>query len=262
MSAPLDLLEQRLRALANDHDDSDWNAIRRRRRRPAAMALAVAVLAIAVFGVGAAFGLYDVVLPFKSQPPAPQLVVKDFETLFGGEYAPPGMDPHVFAGETRRVATYENGRNRYVLYVAPTKTGGFCESFVRLFGGCRQVRSLPPGAPTGGPDEIDRFAIGSFGDVGARGTTIVGGDLLVPPGTTLTAEFADGSSVEIPVTYVSKPIDAGFFLYPVTAEHLGEGHELTYLTARDRDGKVVARERMRPAFAPGGPAERRSRATR
>ena len=262
MSAPLDLLEQRLGALAKNHDDSDWNAIRRRRRRPAAMALAVAVLAITVFGVGAAFGLYDVVLPFESQPPAPQPVVKNFETLFGGQYAPPGMDPQVLAGETRRVATYQSGRHRYVLYVAPTKTGGFCESFVRLFGGCRQVRSLPLGAPTGGSDEFDRFAIGSFGDVSARGTTIVGGDLLLAPGTTLGAEFADGSSVEIPVTYVSKPIDAGFFLYPVTAEHLGEGHELTYLTARDRDGRVVARERMQPAFAPRGPGQRRSRATR
>jgi hypothetical protein len=263
MNAPTDLLADRLAALANYDDDSNWGAIRRRRRRPAAMALAVAVLALTIFGAGAAFGLYDVVLPFESQPPAPQPVVKDFETFFGGKYAPPGMDPHVLAGEARRVATYENGRHRYVLYVAPTKTRGFCESFTQLFGGCRQVRELPPGAPKGGPDELNRYAIGSMGEVGAKGTTIIGGDLLLPAGTALTAEFADGSSVEIPVTYVSNPIDAGFFLYPITAGHLGEGRELTYLTARDRDGRVLARERIRPATAPEtAPPARPSRATR
>ncbi len=239
-----DLLEQRLAALADYDDDSDWTAIRRRRRRPAALALAFGVLAIATLGVGAAFALYDDVLPFGSQPPAPEPVVRDFETFFGSKDAPPGMDPHVLSGEARRVATFPNGRHRAVLYVAPTKNGGFCESFVELFGGCRQTRTLPAGAPAGGPGEVDWYAIGTTAQVGEKGASILGGDILLPPGTSLRVEFADGSSARIPVVFVSPPIDAGFFFYRVPGEHVRLEHEAAYLTARDRDGHVVARARV------------------
>src|SRR6266480_1824939 len=246
MTEGFDLLERRLTALANLQDDSDWSAVRRQRRRPAVLALAAAAVVVtAILGVGAAFGIYGDVLPFGSQEPAPAPVVKDFRTLFGGEGAPPGMDPRVRAGETRRVASFANGSHRYVLYVAPTKNGGFCESFVHLFGGCRQVRKLPAGAPSGGPDEINPFAIGPLGSMSSENTAaILGGDLLVPPGTSLSIEFADGSSAEIPVVFVSPPIDAGFFLYPVPAEHIPEGHQATYLTARNEHGQIVAKARI------------------
>jgi hypothetical protein len=238
----IDLLGQRLAAFSHPQDDSDWTAIRRQRRRLPTLIVGVGILIVAVLATGAAFGLYRDVLPFASQEPAPAPVVKDFQTLFGAEGAPPGMDPHVLAGETKRVATYAGGK--YVLYVAPTQNGGFCESFVRLFGGCRQVRKLPAGAPTGGPDEIDPFAIGTMGAMSSNGPTILGGDLLLPPGTSLSVEFADASSAEIPVVFVSKPIDAGFFLYPVPAEHVRLGHEARYLIARDAHGDVVAKARI------------------
>jgi hypothetical protein len=247
MTQAEDLLEQRLTALANVQDDSDWNALRQRRRRPAYLALSAgAVIVIAVLSVGAAFGLYGDVLPFGSQDPAPPPVVKDFETLFSGEGAPPGMDPRVRASETRRVATFKNGSHEYVLYVAPAKNGGFCESFVNLFGGCRQVRD-PAGAPYyhPGPGEIDPFAIGVSGLMSSENTAaILGGHLLLPPGTSLSIEFADGSSEKIPVVFVSAPIDAGFFLYAVPAEHISEGHQATWMTARGQDGDVVAKARI------------------
>jgi hypothetical protein len=115
---------------------------------------------------------------------------------------------------------------------------------------------LPPGAPTGGPDEIDPFAIGTMGAMSGNGPTILGGDLLVPPGTALSVEFADGSSAAIPVVFVSKPIDAGFFLYPVPTEHVRLGHEARYLIARDTHGDVVAKARisgvMHPRLPPPG----------
>src|SRR5205807_10167905 len=92
MTEGFDLLEQRLTALTNLQDDSDWSAVRRQRRRPAVLALAAAAVVVtAILGVGAAFGIYGDVLPFGSQEPAPAPVVKDFRTLFGGEGAPPGM---------------------------------------------------------------------------------------------------------------------------------------------------------------------------
>jgi hypothetical protein len=237
-----ELLEQRFAALVHPGDDSDWTAVRRRGRRPARLSIGVGILVVAVVSAGAAYGLYRGTLPFASQEPAPAPVVKDFQTLFGGEAAPPGMDPHVLAGETKRVATFADGK--YVLYVAPTKTGGFCESFVRLFGGCRQDRKLPAGAPTGGSDEVNPFAIGLMGAMSSRGPTILGGDLLLPAGTLLSVEFADGSSAEVPVVFVSPPIDAGFFLYPVPAEHVRLGHEARYLIARDADGRLLAKARV------------------
>jgi hypothetical protein len=246
MTETIDSLERRLAALVNSQDDSDWSAVSRRGRRPGALALAVGgVLLAAVLGVGAAFGLYGDALPFGSQDPAPPPVVKDFETLFGGEAAPPGMDPRVRASETRRVATFTNGSHDYVLYVAPAKNGGFCESFVNLFGGCRQVRKLPEGTYRAGPGEIDPFSIGVSGSMSSENTAaILGGNLLLPPGTSLSIEFADGSSEKIPVVFVSPPIDAGSFLYPVPAEHIRVGHEATYLTARDQHGEVVAKARI------------------
>jgi hypothetical protein len=259
VNAPTDPLELRFAALARTDDDSDWNAVRRRRSRPA-LAMALGVFVLAALGAGAAFGLYEDVLPFASQPPAPKPVVRDFRSLFGGEYAPPGMDPHVLAGETRLVATYRNGRRRYTLYVAPTKTGGFCETFTHLFGGCRQARTLPPGAHAPPPGEINSYAIGLLGVMSSAGATILGGDLLLPPGTTLSVDFADGTSIQVPVTYVSPPIDAGFFLYPGPHDHVRPGREAISLTARDRNGKVLAKALVLPTTPPGPTG--RSRTTR
>ena len=261
MSTRPDPLEVHLNALANTENDSDWAGVRHRARRRTALVLGTAVLVAACLGVGAAFGLYRDVLPWGKQPPAPAPVVKDFDTFFGGKYAPPGMDPHVLAGETRRIATFRNGRHRSVLYVAPTKNGGFCDSFTHLFGGCRQVRKLPPGAPPPKHGEVNPFAIGTYGEMREEGSmlvnTLLAGDLLLPPGTTLSVEFADGASTDIPVIFVSPPIDAGFFFYPVPSEHVRLGYEATFLTARDAGGQIVARTRVEyelpPRRSPGPP---------
>ena len=254
MTTEPDPVEMRFNALANRTDDSDWADVRRQGRRRTALVLGGAGLLAACLGVGAAFGLYRDVLPWGKQPPAPAPVVNDFNTFFGGKYAPPGMDPHVLAGETRRIATFRNGRHWSVLYVAPTKNGGFCDSFTHLFGGCRQVRKLPPGGPPPQPGEVNPYAIGNYGEAREEGSTFVSallaGDLLLPPGTALRVEFADGAAAEIPVIFVSPPIDAGFYFYPVPAEHVRLGHEATFLTARDADGHVVARASVSYAGPP------------
>ena len=52
--------------------------------------------------------------------------------------------------------------------------------------------------------------------------------------------FEDGSTVDIPLVWVSAPVDAGFFIYSVPASHWQPGHLPTTLVARDSEGKSVA----------------------
>ena len=69
-----------------------------------------------------------------------------------------------------------------------------------------------------------------------------------PPHHLTEVEFEDGSSSRIPTTWVSAPIDAGFFLYAVPAAHSAKGHCPEAVTLRDGDGAAVER-----ASLPFGP---------
>jgi hypothetical protein len=63
-------------------------------------------------------------------------------------------------------------------------------------------------------------------------------------------EYADGEESAIPVVWVSPPIDAGFFIFWVPAEHQSLGRHAVALVAEDADGKAVAREPIRPPLRP------------
>ena len=67
-------------------------------------------------------------------------------------------------------------------------------------------------------------------------------------------QFEDGSSVTIPVVWVSAPIDAGFFGYEVPAAHLRVGARPTLLILRDANGTELRRDSSAfevPAFRQG-----------
>jgi hypothetical protein len=57
--------------------------------------------------------------------------------------------------------------------------------------------------------------------------------------------YADGEEAEIPVVWVSPPIDAGFFLFWVPDGRRTAGRHVTALTAEDADGRVLARQTFR-----------------
>jgi hypothetical protein len=59
---------------------------------------------------------------------------------------------------------------------------------------------------------------------------------------TLEARFADGATATIPVTWVSAPIDAGFFVYTVPAPHQNRANALRSVVALDANGNVIGRE--------------------
>jgi hypothetical protein len=64
----------------------------------------------------------------------------------------------------------------------------------------------------------------------------------VPSARALVIEYEDGSSQRIPFVWVSKPIDAGFFLFAPSAAHERAGARVSAVIALDAAGRVVARE--------------------
>lgn len=222
MTSPL---ADRLRALAPQDDDSDWPDVRRRARRRGRtpMVIAAAVLAAAL-AVAPAFGLHRVVLDFFSGDPAPADVRLDFERL--GVGAPRGMDPRVVSGQTRRVPLAGDGAE-HRLWVAPTRSGGFCYRF-DFFGSCRAERQ--------------GRALG-VGYVGNQWMTRVHGTVVSQDADRIELRYADGETATAPITWVSEPIDAGFFYVDVPAVHRTPETRLVEVVLVDGDGDVLARER-------------------
>lgn len=244
------VLAARFAALADTNDDSDWLDVERRmrgakRRRALTVGL---IAAAAVLIVAPAWALRGPIIDFFSADPAPAPVVRDFGSLQVG--APPGMAPGVRPGQARRVTSVRIEGRAHVLYVAPTTGGGFCESWTHAFGGCRSTRTLP--AKQAKPLTPDRlrsyYAMAITFEGNAEGATRVGGHVLVP-GSTVELRYEDGESVEIPYVWVSKPIDAGFFLHGVPAAHRKPGHQVAALVLLDKDGHEIARETFHP-YAP------------
>jgi len=248
--ALFDALDELVPGCEREH--GDWEVVLARaqvRRSPArrrlvfaaaiVLALVVTLVATPAFGLRSALlgliGRTDV--PFRSAEPAPAVVERQFEDLSLG--APPGMDPRAIAGQAREVATFESGGKKRVLWVAPTRGGGFCMTISHLWGGCRATRA-----------DRAKLPIGLTGEVATpRGekpfVSRLGGEILAADAAKLEIDFADGTSAAVPFVYVSKPIDAGFFLYDVPAEHRRPAHGPTAVVARNSAGDVVARGSVR-----------------
>jgi hypothetical protein len=242
-----DVLGARLAALANPIDDSDWLDVRRRvsRRLIDRRRLAVAAFAAALaIGIAApAFGLHYTVIEWFRAEPAPERVQLEFSQLAIG--APEGMDPGVIPNSARKVTEVRHDGKLYTLWVAPTKEGGFCKTWSNLFGGCRQSRTPPP-LPPALQGDLNPFLLGLSVGRDERGVAqYLTGDVLATESARIVADFADGDQVEIPVLWVSPPIDAGFFLYFLPAEHRTPGHHLTAVRAEDENGDLIARQTFR-----------------
>jgi hypothetical protein len=241
-----DLLAPRFAALANPLDDSDWTDVRRRlgaprHRRPllvAGLAAALAAVAIAV-----AFGWPQSFINFLSAPPAPKKV----KNSFGAQnvIAPPGMNPRAIPNQARRVMSarfdatgiHPGHGSVHILYVTPTRDGSFCYEWTRFTGSCapsKKSERARPGLRRLGPLGVTWL--------GNQTADIATGYVLAGKAKTLQAQFADGTTTTIPVAWVSAPINAGFFLYIVPANHRQRTTALLELTARDSAGRTVGRQ--------------------
>ena len=213
--------------LSRGPDDGDWNEVRRqasrgRRRRQASVMFAL-VGAVAVV-IASAYAFGHPIIDFGSAPKGPEKVVNDFGSLEVG--APAGMAPGVLPEEARRITAVPIDGKEHVLWVAPTKQGGFCESWSQFIGGCRA-------------DRHDKFA--KHIDVGGT-QDVLAGSFFQATGSKLELKYADATTDEIPFVWVTAPIEAGFYLFRVPDAHRVDGHRPTSIRLLDDEGKVVAED--------------------
>jgi hypothetical protein len=241
------LFAAELAALEAAAGEPDWTDVRRKARRLAARRLvlragtAAAVAVLAVVVATPALGLRgQLVHLFANGEPAPAHVVTDFSQLDVG--APAGMAPGVIAGEARDVmeVPLSTGKNA-VLWVAPTRSGGFC-SFLST-----------SGQGSGGGGGCDRDRLGRFGPglsipgpISPEGTVleppiVIDGRTFAPQAAQVEIRYEDGDLAHTPVVWVSAPIDAGFFVYEVPRRNWEAGHRPSLLVLEDADGHELAR---------------------
>ncbi|MFL5914839.1 MAG: hypothetical protein ACJ752_04280 [Gaiellaceae bacterium] len=230
----IDELRERFANVTHPVEDPDWFEVVRlanpRRGRRWQLLLPVAA-ALALIMVAPAFGLGGkIIRMFSSGTLAPTPIVRSFAKLDRG--APPGFRTGVASAQTRRIVLPGN----VALWIAPTSEGGFC-IFVDGGGGQCDAARVLTFWPT--------FSIG--GDVTPNGT-IKGGPVLVEGSTTLQdgasveVQFENGTSVTVPVVWISDPIDAGVFAYAVPTAHLQAGARPDLLILRDAAGNELQRD--------------------
>lgn len=242
-----DVLAPRFAALAHGLDDSDWKDVLARagadrRRRPGrrlSLALALLLAAAFVVVVAPALGIGLPALDFFAGKHAPKRVVVQFEQMNAG--APARWNPHARAGQTRLVTTYHLRDGRSIpLWVAPKANGGFC--FVDAGGGC-----VSPDAP--GPNEPgDANGRALTVEVaGVHGSTLLTGSVFEKRIAEVEIRFRHAAPVRVPLLWVSRPIDAGFFFYQLTSAERSSGGTKA-VVALDAQGSTVAR--IESAFRP------------
>lgn len=252
------LIQARFDGVARADDDGSWADVlararraepaRRRRRAPLRLALVGAVTLIAATVTAVAFGWPRIVDFFKA-PPAPQSVQQFFR---GHDVAVPGgVDPEAGLGQAREVMTASFDVNNippeqptlHTLYVAPRTDGGFCFLWTGYGGGCADPEDAAAGKtdPAARPIGVSWLAndYAGFVDGWVR-----------PDAQTVEAGFADGTTAAIPVTWVSAPIDAGFFAYVVPPAHQSPDDAVTSIAAFDANGDVVGLRQPIPVTKP------------
>jgi hypothetical protein len=230
-------------------ETGDWSAVvaaAAERRRPSRRQLLVAFAALAVLATlvaTPAFGVRSLILgligrtnvSFTSSPGAPNAIKLRFLEFDDG--APPGMAQHPLPDEAKSITFRGAGGQKHVLWIAPTRSGGFC-TIGPGGGGCLTRNTVS----SAGPVTIG----GAYSE--ARGQKplmrSVNGDVLSRSVATLTLDFADGTSIPLPFVYVSSPIDAGFYFYGVPGPHQGAGHWPVAVVARNAAGAVIGTKRL------------------
>lgn len=229
-----------------------------RRRRPVALGLMAAAGAIAVvLAATPAWALVRDALPFWSQPSAPQPVKVNFSTL--NTAAPAGMNPQADVADTREVMKAVFGGKTQTLYVSPAKNSGYCFMWSDFAGGCNTTPDRYPLdvsatiVPPHDSSQPPRTVIyeSEMRDLNQHGVvpwlTV---DAASPAISDVVIHFSDGTSVQPEITWVSAPINAGFFAFEVPNDKQSATDHVTEVDAYDATGNLVERQPMAPMTSP------------
>lgn len=230
-----DLLQARFEPL-RELSEGDWRDVMRRasrgnRRRRLRISAALVLAAILI--VPAALAFRSTITDFFQSEPAPHRLVLDFARQDVG--APPGLDNRVIYGQTRKILEWKltNGKTM-TLWVAPNRRGGFCTAYVEQgrhggFGCLWDKR--PPISP-------------AIGVRGPKGPVLVSGSVGNDQAETIELHYQDGDVDRQTLTWISKPIDAAFFLFDVPEQHWDKGHQFDRLVLRDAEGQTLHSEAL------------------
>ncbi len=231
------------------------------RRRWPVIAIGAAAVLAAILVATPAWALVRDVLPFWGQPSAPQSVKVDFSTL-NSPAAPPGMNPEADVANTREVMQADFGGKTHTLYVSPAKNSGYCFIWSDSAGGCNtnpdkfpldvSATIVPPHDSSQPPQTV--IPQSEMRDLNQRGVTYwLTVDAASPTVTNVVIHFSDGSAVQPEVTWVSAPINAGFFAYEVPNNKQSATDHVTEVDAYDANGKLVEQQPMAPMTSPARP---------
>ena len=138
----------------------------------------------------------------------------------------------VLAARARRVAVIHWNGDRPLL-VAPTTAGGFCESLAGPYGGT--------GCFTGARQ---RNVLDSGLTADASGPIALNGKFFDSRGTRLEVRYEDGRNTVVPIIWVSKPINAGFFVFAIPSAHRRPGHRPLAITLLSESGFQLAKAQL------------------
>lgn len=232
MNEPADILAEHFAAVVHPSENPDWLDVRRRARSPRRRWLLVPLAAaIAAIAVGSALGLYGRLVDFVTAEPASERVVIDFgqQSVRSSLY----FGPRIRAREARKITEGTFRGRRHALYVAPTDDGGFCWQWEKLNGSCGR---------TGVMHSTSAPLSAGWLESESGGPARITGHVLDPRITRLDVLYEDGRRDAVNVVWVSKPIDAGFFLFETPTTHLRVGHRAEAIVGLDEDGNELARQ--------------------
>lgn len=249
------MLVERFRSLSLDAADLDWGEVqalaatlrssaapvpRARRARRYILIAATAVIAFVV--AVPALGLPQRVASlFESGEPAPARTEKRFSTLDRG--APAGLETHVIPGTARKAfETVLPEGVTATLWLALTEKGGYCELIDLAGGGASRGGSGPGCRGRDGRPGFGMIAPGPVSREGVlEGPLVVHGDTQDKEAIAARIRFEDGTFVDRPLTWISQPIDAGFFVFGVEPSNWRTGHLPLDAQFVDANGSAVGR---------------------
>ena len=207
--------------------------VERRRTPTYALAIAAAIAILAVIVATPAFGLQSHITNLfssnKQQRP-PELIQRLFRNM---DVYPGGANGVIPSKARIAIEARVPGYGTKTIWVAPTRNGGFCST-----AGCDRDRAMPLHATLviTGPTSRNSQPMPHSSHV----HVFLAGDTLIHRAARVAVQFEDLSWERTPLVWVSRPIDAGFFLYELPKAHWQIGKRPIMLAVEDAHGNDLA----------------------